>query len=365
MGGISVQPMDLLSTNHLSNINWESAANGPWFLLGIFIMFNALGLLFRARVAWAVSLILMLTSLIFSWHYFPQQQAALIVYGVTLAGLILLGKDFDHSSATAGGIFALISFTLLLIYGVYGSLYFGSYFKPQIENFTTALYFSIVTMTTVGYGDIVPINEAARLFTLSLIVAGITVFATSLTTVFAPIIHGGITKLIKGNQRIMTRKDHYIICGNSILALATVNQLLQKGFAVTVIDSETSNVSASLFEDSEQPIDTIYGDYTDEQVLNKAGIKHCRALMVMTNNDATNIFIVLSAKSYHPNAKVVVTVNNSKNINKVKSVNADVILSPSMFAGEILTSLVTNEPLDNDKLLNMLQASCMGFTLKS
>lgn len=113
----------------------------------------------------------------------------------TLVFLLILRKDFSHSSAAAGTIFAFISFTTLLFYSTYGALYLSEGFNPRIESLMTAFYFSIETMSTVGYGDIVPVSESARLFTISVIISGITVFATSMTSIFGPLIRGDSTNL--------------------------------------------------------------------------------------------------------------------------------------------------------------------------
>ncbi|WP_205690512.1 ion channel, partial [Poseidonibacter lekithochrous] len=80
-----------------------------------------------------------------------------------------------------------------------------------INDLSTALYYAIETMTTVGYGDIVPVSEPARLFTISVIIAGITVFATSLTSVLGPAVQSGYERLTKGKTKKMKRKNHFII----------------------------------------------------------------------------------------------------------------------------------------------------------
>ncbi|WP_243641825.1 voltage-gated potassium channel protein [Vibrio sinensis] len=359
--GKSSNLLGLFHIHNFSSINWANIANGPWFLLGIFLMLNAFGLLFRARIAWAVSIILLLISLVFTWHFFPELTHSLIWSVATLISLLLLGKDFDRSSATAGGIFAFISFTVLLFYSSYGALYFGQDFKPAITNLTTSFYFSIVTMTTVGYGDIVPITEPARLFTVSVIIAGITVFATSLTTVFGPLIKGGLNRLVKGNQQQMNRKDHYIVCGTSVLAIATTNQLLVRGLNVTILTVEPEENFPKIQQRIGNKVDIMSGDCTDDSVLKLAGIEHSRALLALTDDDADNAFIVLSARDLFPEVKTVLAVNDAKNMNKVKQVKADVVLSPLLFGSEILASVMSGEPLDNDRLISMLLNSGHGL----
>lgn len=133
----------------------------------------------------------------------------------------------------------------------------------------TAFYFSIETMTTVGYGDIVPVSEAARLFTISVIISGITVFATSMTSIFGPLISGGLNRLVKGNKHTMNRKDHFIVCGHSILAINTILQLNQRGQNVTVITNLSEDEANQLEQRLGGKFDIISGDSNDSAVLKK------------------------------------------------------------------------------------------------
>lgn len=359
--GMSGHITDLFQINSFTGLAWSDLANGPWFMLGIFLVLNSAGLFFRARLAWAVSIILVVITLFFTLHFYPNQTININFCIVSLFALFIFGKDFNRSSATAGGIFSAISFTVLLFYSTYGALYFGDGFKPQIHNLMSSFYFSIVTMTTVGYGDIIPVSESARLFTTSVIIAGITVFATSVTTVFGPVIRGGLNKLVKGNQYQMKRKDHFIVCGTSILAINTINQLKQRNQNITIITSKTEDEFNQIAQRLPKELDVLYGDPTDNNTLKSAGVNYCQALLALTNRDADNAFIVLSAKEFSPSIKTVLAVNDSANINKVKQVKPDVVLSPQLFGSEILASVLSGESLDNNKISEILFNSGMGL----
>ncbi|MEZ8143282.1 voltage-gated potassium channel protein [Enterovibrio sp. FF113] len=359
--GQSADVLNVFNIKTFTGINWVDVANGPWFLLGIFLMLNAIGLLYRARIAWAVSIILLTIALVFTLHFFPHLKLHLYWSGSALFLLLALSRDFHRSSATAGGIAALISFIVLLFYSTYGALYFGGGFHPPIHDLMTAFYFSMVTMTTVGYGDIIPMSESARLFTVSVIIAGITVFATSLTTVFGPLIWGGLNKLVKGTPKKMNRKNHYIVCGVSVLASSTILQLKQRGLDVTVLTSEDEDKFPMIEQKIGVKLDILSGDCTDNTLLKTAGIGQCHAILALTDDDATNAFIVLSVKELNPDVRTVVAVNDAKNMSKVKQVKADVLLSPQLFGSEILASILSGETIDNEMLLNMLLRSGQGL----
>ena len=299
--------------------------------------------------------------LIYTLHFYPWLKFSIGFCIFTLVFLLILRKDFSHSSAAAGTIFAFISFTTLLFYSTYGALYLSEGFNPRIESLMTAFYFSIETMSTVGYGDIVPVSESARLFTISVIISGITVFATSMTSIFGPLIRGGFNKLVKGNNHTMHRKDHFIVCGHSILAINTILQLNQRGQNVTVISNLPEDDIKQLEQRLGDNADVIPGDSNDSSVLKKAGIDRCRAILALSDNDADNAFVVLSAKDMSSDVKTVLAVSDSKNLNKIKMVHPDIILSPQLFGSEILARVLNGEEINNDMLVSMLLNSGHGI----
>lgn len=207
----------------------------PQFVLGFGLILMAFGLLLRARVAWAFSLLLLLVTGTLSFLA-PQGSLGLFFYAVILSLLLIVyWRRFDHASLAAGGLFALVSFASLLLYAVFGSLYLGGEFAPPILDMPTAFYFSVVSMSTVGFGDIVPHTATARLFTVSVIVMGITVFATSISAIIGPVIGGNLKRLVKGRISHVMRKNHFIIAGATPLALSVYLGLKQRGDALTVI----------------------------------------------------------------------------------------------------------------------------------
>lgn len=166
-------------------------------------------------------------------------------------------------------------------------------------------------MSTVGYGDIVPVSESARLFTISVIISGITVFATSMTSILVRL-SAGIQQTCKGNNHTMHRKDHFIVCGHSILAINTILQLNQRGQNVTVISNLPEDDIKQLEQRLGDNADVIPGDSNDSSVLKKAGIDRCRAILALSDNDADNAFVVLSAKDMSSDVKTVLAVSDSK-----------------------------------------------------
>ncbi len=107
--------------------------------------------------------------------------------------------------------------------------------------------------------------------------------------------------------------------------------------------------------------DVIPGDSNDSSVLKKAGIDRCRAILALSDNDADNAFVVLSAKDMSNDVKTVLAVSDSKNLNKIKMVHPDIILSPQLFGSEILARVLNGEEINNDMLVSMLLNSGHGI----
>ncbi|MGS0676082.1 voltage-gated potassium channel protein [Shewanella sp. 0m-4] len=363
--GMSDQLFNPQQISHLADINFTVLTNAPWFMLGVFLLLNSIGLLFRARVAWVMSLVLLLTTLVFTLHYYSHLQFNIAFCCFSIILLLLLSRDFNRSSATAAGIVSVISFVILIIYSTYGSLYFGDGFSPKITDLSTAFYFAMVTMTTVGYGDILPVTETARLFTISMIIAGIAVFATSVSTIFGPFISNGLNKLIQGKKHTMKREDHFIVCGTSAMATNTIIKLHQRGLAVTIITVRPSDEFEIIEQSLEGKFDIISGDSSDTAVLKQAGLEQCRAILALTDNDADNAFIVLSAKDLSAKAKTVIIVNDSKNLTKIQRVQPDVLLSPQLFGSEVLARMLNGEAMDNNDLAELLLNSAHGIPSKN
>ncbi|MDE2119690.1 MAG: potassium transporter TrkA, partial [Betaproteobacteria bacterium] len=145
----------------------------PRALPGLGLLLMAPGLLSRARLAWVIALLLAALSSALMLITVPRQPGAAADCAMLLLVLLSFARRFDRSSIAAGTLFTLLSVGSLLVYGTLGSLWFGAGYVPPITDLGTALYYAIETMSTVGYGDIVPVGAHARMFTVSLIVLGI------------------------------------------------------------------------------------------------------------------------------------------------------------------------------------------------
>lgn len=321
----------------------------PRLVLGMGLQVIALGLILKARIAWAFSLVLLIgigTFAILDDH----GRAGLGIYTLVLViALIAYWRRFDRASVTAGSLFAVVSMLSLLIYAVFGALYLGNEFNPPILDAGTAFYFSIVSMSTVGYGDITPHSGTARLFTASIIILGITIFATSISAIAGPVIGGNLKRLVKGRFSTAMRKNHIIIAGATPLALSVYDGLRRRGDEVTVI------VPPGGASEYPAAADLIEGDASSVDVLHNAGVARARYVLALRDDDAENAFIVLAAKEAtgDAGAKTVALVNTSKHLEKIRRVQPDLVFSVQLLGAELLARAISGEPMDSQTITDL------------
>ena len=318
----------------------------PTAIVGGLQILIALGMLGRSRIAWLSALGMTLAQLVLTLAHSsnPMLNSGTISIILLLAALILARDSFSRSSLAAGTLFALASVLVLMIYGLLGSLLLGAGFAPPITNIPSAFYFVSVTMSTVGYGDIVPKSNEARLFVVSLIVLGLTVFATALTAVIGPVLQSRLNSTLGPRRRRLKRVNHFIVCGGGALARNTARELTRRGMPVVAI-VEDEDID---FADAEM----VVGDPTELDVLRAAGGQHARAILALSDDDSENAFVILAVHELGTDAKKVAAVSARKNLERVRRVHPDMILAAPVFGSEALAMALTEEKIDGDWLLS-------------
>jgi voltage-gated potassium channel len=317
----------------------------PSATIGGLQIFIAIGLLLGSRLAWISALLITAAQLALaigyshhSWHSTP-----VLYVGILLVALAISGDSFRRSSLAAGTLFALAATLLLLLYGVLGSLILGQGFAPPIVSLPQAMYFTVVTMSTVGYGDILPKSDNARLFVISLIIVGLSVFLTSLTAVVGPLVQGRLSRIIAPRRKRMKRVNHFIITGDGALARNTARELLARDKSVVmIVDDEDITFGEA---------EIVRGDATDLDILRQAGAETAHAILALSDDDAENAFVILALRELNTDAKKVAAVSSRKNLERVRRVQPDMILAPNVFGGEVLAMALTEEKIDGESLL--------------
>jgi len=318
-------------------------------IFGGLLILLSLGLLLRSRLAWSLTVLLTAGSVAVPALTSLATVSTMTGYNAALFIVMLLGASrFNRSSLAISTSFALIGMLITVGYGVLGSYALGQGFSPPITKFTEALYYSLITVSTVGYGDILPKSVEAQMFTISLIVLGLAVFATSLTTIAGPVIGHRMQLLLEPRKKPMKRTNHFIVVGNNPLARNVIKSLQARRLRVTAIwpDEPPAGV--------EPPEDMIVGDATSSAVLEAADVKDANTVLALLDNDADNAFVSLAAKEANPKLRTLLAVNDAQNLDKMRRVKPDAVLALPVIGAELIAMELAGEEVKTDKLFEKL-----------
>lgn len=316
----------------------------PPLLIGSGLLLMASGLLFRSRLAWVIALLLASVAVLNVTAEHQGRQLA-FYFSIILGLLFLFWRHFDRSSVAASTLFALTAVIMLLGYSTFGAYYLGDEFNPAIEDLGTAFYWAMVTMSTVGYGDISPASGDARLFAASVIILGVAVFATALTAVIAPLVSKSLARIVNNQGAKMKREKHFVVIGHTPLAANTAQSLQKRGMAVTRLFRHAVDESES------QGSDYLVGEPSSLQVLKSAGVAEAEAVLAMLADDSENAFVVLAVRELAPHVETIVSVNDASHLDKIKLVNPNVLITPQLLGSELTAMLLSGEEITADVLM--------------
>lgn len=224
--------------------------------------------------------------------------------------------------------YALIAVAALITYGFIGSLFI---MKLDPVN---ALYFTIITIATVGYGDISPITSAQKLFTVTLVLSGVglVAYAFTLTITVVTMAVEEITSGARQKRRIAATSNHFVLCGYGRVGGAVHKELEKRNQTAIIIEKDRRIVEKELWE--EPNVLAIPGDATDESVLLDAGIDRARGVIITTGDDVDNLFITLTVREIHPEIWIVTRASKKENIKRLERSGADKVISPEASGAE-------------------------------
>ena len=182
----------------------------------------------------------------------------------------------------------VIALGFSLVYGTVG------YMMIEGFGFLDGLYMTVTTLTTVGFGEIHPLSQAGRAFTLSLVTIGFTAAFTLLAVLTTLVVSGQLGRSIARRgmrHRIDALRDHYVVCAFGRVGRAAVEELAAQGADVVVVEVDRAR-EPDMIEDG---VLYILDDPTREDVLERAGIERARGLLCAVDSDASNVYITLLA----------------------------------------------------------------------
>jgi voltage-gated potassium channel len=206
-------------------------------------------------------------------------------------------------------------------------------------SFVDALYMTVITVTTVGFGELRPFSPEEKVFTIFLILTSITIFGYAVSAFSEYVVSGKLFehfKQRKVEKQIANLKGHTIVCGYGRNGRQAILKLKNYNKKFVVVEEKKERTEAL----DVQGILNINGDATIDETLLRAGIKNASNLITALPSDANNLFVVLTASQLNKKCKVISRASNESSYSKLKIAGASNVIMPDKLGGDHMASLV-------------------------
>lgn len=205
-----------------------------------------------------------------------------------------------------------------------------------------SLYYATVTVTTTGYGDVVPVSDAARLFTTFVVTPARIVFLVLLVGTSVELIATASRSILREGRWRKRVQDHVVICGFGVKGRTALDSLREQGEVgerIVVIDSNEEALASA----ARLGCVGIHGDSSSNELLNAARVDRARVVIVTPNRDDAAVLTTLSVRSLNPKVRIVAAARELENASLIRASGADVVLTTSGATGRML-GLAANAP---------------------
>ncbi len=231
----------------------------------------------------------------------------------------------------------LIAVSLLALVVVVGTLGFA-----YLEGLTpfNALYLTIATVTTVGYGDIVPETQGGKLFTMGLIISGVGITLYVLIEIMGLVLEGKLSKafgIAREKRSVAKMKNHKIICGGGRTGTVAADEFRKEGTDFVIIEHD----SAIAKEVREKNLPLVEGDATLDDTLIEAGVERASGLVSTLPSDSDNLFLCIAAKELNKNLEIVSRASSEEAAKRMYSIGVKKVILMEKIGGRRLARSLT------------------------
>ena len=233
---------------------------------------------------------------------------------------------YNYSKKDRTGIYAALIIVLILSYGILGSMFIMGL------DIYDSIYYTIITLATVGYGDIIPITPLQKIFSVTLALSGVGILAYIVTFIISSVTQN-LHDMRSG--RIMERKlaemeNHYILCGFGRVGVAVYEELMKRNQKVIIIEKEEEKLED--IEENDNVI-ALHANATEDKTLKKLNIDKSLGVIVATGSDVDNLFIVLTTRELYKDSWIISRASKKENVSRLKHAGANKVISPEASGG--------------------------------
>lgn len=228
---------------------------------------------------------------------------------------------------------AIALLLMLLTVGVVGFKILSGY------SWINAFYMTVITITTVGYGEVSPLDEPSKIFTIFLILTSVVIVGYALKVITEYILsQNNIDELKqkKMQKKIDNLSNHIIICGYGRNGKQAATKLIAYNKPFVVIEKNKDTIE----KHQSELVPFIHGNANEDEILFQAGIDRASTLIAALPNDADNLFVVLSARQINNKMTIISRASQETSYKKLKLAGANNVILPDKIGGDHMASLV-------------------------
>jgi voltage-gated potassium channel len=236
---------------------------------------------------------------------------------------------------------------LLLALTVIGTVGFKLVSTDPKVSWIDCLYMTITSMTTVGYGEIVPLATEGRLFVIAFLITGFGVVSFGAVEIGQWVFSADARKFLerrKMDKKILQLKDHYIVCGFGKMGWTICEHLHERGRPFVVIDTDEKLL---LHQCAPQQWLFVVGDASDDLTLARAGISRAKALAAVLPTDADNVFVTLTARLLSGKISIIARATDDSASLKLERAGASRVVSPYSTGAQKIARFMLNPNIED------------------
>ena len=313
----------------------QAATGFTGTLTGFVLLVAAAGMRRGLKASWLAAVALLPITFAQGLLQATQLSVPLVVGTLVAAPSVAFSRGrFERElslsqSQLAGG----VAVVAVQLYGTAGAFALRDQFA-SVDTVLDAFYFTLVTASTVGYGDVTPGSQAARLFTMSLVVLGTASFGIAVGVLLTPVIESRFAEVLgrMTDADLELLEDHVVVLGYGDLTEPILTELSETPTEFVVVTPDREKGSRL----SDRGVDHLVGDPSDEETLRRVNVDRARAVVAATNNDAQDALAVLTARAIAPDCRIVAAATDTENVAKLRRAGADTVVSPASIGGHLL-----------------------------
>ena len=233
----------------------------------------------------------------------------------------------------------------ILYFGVIVAIGSGGFYTIGGDEWSIidSIYMTIITLSTVGFGEVSPLSDLGKLLTVIVIIFGVSGFAAILYELGAELIQMNTYRSRTMRKKISRLESHYIICGYGRMGAIIASEFQKKNISFVIIDIDDSKI----IDIQENGYYHIHGDATLDETLINAGIKESKGIVVVLDNDQDNLFVTMSSRNLNHDAYIISRCSKQDTGNKLKRAGANKVVNPYITGGHRMAELLISPNIDD------------------